>query len=362
MDSIRSYFEPHKGGKVTLGIDGFVDEVWQIVSLRKSDTDYDLHNSMTNFAKSVYDSGEGGYTSETVRKRRIYGGFTGNTGSAVGALGFDLSMVGFFGNNSIDSAFSKFEGSHKMYSLGEPGICNIFEFEDGKLMLPFTDSVSGVKWEDIVKSPSYDAISKAYMEADIVGLGYWFLLRNFDELVTKLYENLLIKGKCSRLFLDFADIRKRDEKALLDTLKTLSGFGQKIPMTLSLNEHEGAHLFSCMEKSMSLSDPESVAKDIEYVRQQTGLDEVIVHTPYFAVGASASEGVETVLQDYCENPVITTGAGDNFNGGYTAASARKGELTFKERLLVANAVAGFYVKNGHSPCSAKLLNELSRKR
>jgi len=80
------------------------------------------------------------------------------------------------------------------------------------------------------------------------------------------------------------------------------------------------------------------------------LDELIVHTPDWAAGASASEGAAFVPQNRCEQPVKTTGAGDNFNGGYMAANLGCGDekLTLPERLHVANLTTGYYVRNGHT--------------
>lgn len=356
-ERISKYFEK-QGGKATLGIDGFVDEVWQIIAVRKSETEYELHNSMKKFAKSIYDSGVGGYTSEIIRKRRRFGGFTANTGNAINHLGFDLTMVGAFGKDSIDPAFSSFQQSNKLYSVREPGICEIFEFSDGKLMLPYSGEVSSINWESVTKAVPFPALEKAYSEANIVGFGYWLLLRNFDELLTKLYENFLKDGKCTRIFFDFADIRRDSKQRLFNTLNIIAELNKQLPATLSLNEHEAMQLFSYMDKKFSLSDPQIAHANIAHVREQVGLDELVVHTPHFASASSVSEGVATVLQRYCEKPVITSGAGDNFNGGYIAASVRNGELTLKERLAVGNAVAGFYVKNGYPPDRTGLLNEL----
>lgn len=342
---IAEYFNT-KGGKVTLGIDGFVDEVWQVVN----------QPSMVAFSKSIYEGGGGGYTNEIVRKRRRYGGFTSNTGHAVGCLGFDLTMIGSFGKDNIDPVFKNFERDHKVISVSDPCICQIFEFEDGKLMLPSSEEANGITWDYLTNKLTHEIMQNAYGEADIVGLGYWFLMPHFNELLTKLCENYLINGKCKRVFFDFADIRKRDKQELLNSLKVLEKLNPSMPMTLSLNEHEGGLLFSYMGKSLSLDDPDGAKRDIDAVRQKMGINEFIIHTPYFAVGASATEGSEIALQDYCKNPVITAGAGDNFNGGYLAASVR-GELPLKARLMAGNAVTGFYIRNGYSPSKEELLKE-----
>ena len=63
-------------------------------------------------------------------------------------------------------------------------------------------------------------------------------------------------------------------------------------------------------------ESEPAREKIEGIRKKTGLDELIVHTPYFAAIASNSEGAAAVQQNYCANPVRTTGAGGTLSGGY----------------------------------------------
>jgi len=356
IERINDYFDKLEG-KITLGIDGFVDEVWQILSKRTGRRDYVLFDKMRDFAKSVHDCGEGGYANEIIRKRRSYGGFTANTGKAVGRLGGNPTLIGMFGKDTVDPVFREFQDTYNLITVADPAVCQIFEFVDGKLMLPFIEETMDFNWEVLAAALPREALAAAF-DADIVAIGYWSQIPAFDDLVTKLCENFLIEGRCRRMFYDFADIRKRDQASLEHTLSVLAGLNYKMPMILSLNEHEAGLLFSYMGRSFNWEDPNNAEKDIDYVRLQAGLDELIVHTPYFAVASTAGEGTVTVVQKYCSNPVITTGAGDNFNGGYLAASLGKGQLSLAERLFVGNAVTGFYVRNGYSPNRTELKGEM----
>lgn len=353
-ERLEAYFNK-KGGKVTLCIDAFVDEVWQVISMRKDDGEYKLYDKMQDFAKAIYDSGTGGHTNEVVLKRRSYGGFTCNTGKLVSRLGFDLTMVGMYGKDGIDPVYQPFQENCNLISIGNPGKTQIFEFLDGKVMLAYVEEINNINWEQLLSTVKWEVLQATFKEADIIGLGYWSFLRHFDELIAKLYDNFVTTGNCKRLFFDFADIRKKEKHLLLNTLKKLAVLNKQVPITLSLNEHEASLLFSYMGRPFVYNDISRAGENINYIREQTGLDELVVHTPYFAAAATATEGSAVVSQIYCENPVITTGAGDNFNGGYLAASVRKGELNLKERLLAGNAATGFYVQNGYSPDTAELL-------
>jgi sugar/nucleoside kinase (ribokinase family) len=88
------------------------------------------------------------------------------------------------------------------------------------------------------------------------------------------------------------------------------------------------------------------------------LDEIIVHTPEFAAGASAADGAAFALQDRQSNVVRLAGAGDSFNGGYVCASL--GNLPLKQRLVMANAATAFFVTHGTGPGREELIAQIAK--
>ena len=356
VECISRHFDKLEG-KVVLGVDGIVDDVWQIVSSRKNIDEYVLFEKMTDFAKSVYDTGGGGYANEILPKRRTYGGFTANTGKALGQLGANPLLLGMFStDDGIDPVFKEFREKYNLISVGKTSVTRIFEFSDGKIILPYLAERTRFNWDALVKAVPLERLSEIFADSDIVGLGYWSSIQFFDEILTNICERFLAKKKI-RMFFDFADLRKRSREALDYTLGLLARLNKHNPMTLSLNENEAELLYSYMGKKFT-ADGFGVEETTDYIRRQIAISELIVHTPYFAAASSESEGTAYVMQRYCKNPVITTGAGDNFNGGYIAASMNKGALSLKERLFVGNATTGFYVRNGYSPDADDLKNEV----
>ena len=59
---------------------------------------------------------------------------------------------------------------------------------------------------------------------------------------------------------------------------------------------------------------------------------------------------------YCEEPVLTTGAGDNFNAGFILGLLM--ELEPDIALLLGMAVSGYYVRNGCSGDFDEILDAL----
>ena len=356
------------GGKITLGIDGFIDEVWQIIESRANNDEYRLYRRMIDFSQTLAGCDEGGFSNEIIRNRRSAGGFTANTGRAVSRLGVGFSLLAMFGKDGVDPVFAELDATGNLVSVGDPGICQIYEFADGKLMFPYIQEIMKFNWRSLTEAVDEGELKKLFAGSDIIAIGYWSLLPAFNEIV----ENIcgLLRGcggggcggdggdRQRRMFFDFADIRKRDRASLETTLEKLAGLGSRIPMTLSLNEHEATLLYSYYGEEFDTQDGEGADARTERVRSAIGIDELVAHTPYFAAAASAKEGCCVTPQNYCTSPLITTGAGDNFNAGYLAALLKG--LPMPERLTVANAVTYLFVSRGRSPGIDEVFEEIKK--
>ena len=346
-------------GKIVIGIDGYKDSVWQILKSRTDSNDHILYEKMSHFSKTLAGFEEGGFSNEIILKRNSPGGFTANTSKAILGLEANLLMLGMFGKNNIDPVFKFFDEAGDVISVGDPGLVTIYEFTDGKIMLVYLEEVMGFNWQSMIDAIDENKLKSIYMDADIIGLGYWSLMPNFEEIVTKICSLMKDNTKKQRMFFDFADIQKKEKDSLINALEMLSELNKQIPMTLSLNEHEAALMYSYYgETIIQEEDGAGADEQCEKVRSIIGLDELVVHTPYFAVAASVSEGSCVVNQNYCASPIITVGAGDHFNGGYMTA-ALKG-LSIEERLTVGNAVTYLFLSRGKAPTKEELFEELAK--
>ncbi|MDR1559350.1 MAG: carbohydrate kinase family protein [Clostridiales bacterium] len=291
---------------------------------------------------------------EIIRKRRKYGGFTGNTANTIGCLGLKPTLIGFFGKTSLDPAFVKLMESCTLVPIGDPAINQILEFGDGKIMLAHLKELEEFNWTCLTGALDIGSLKSYFTDADIVALGYWASMPAFDEVLAEICRHLLIECN-TRMFFDFADLRIRSREALIKTLDLIGELNQNTPMTLSLNESEAEFLFSRFGATFS-SDIDSVEKSLKLLRRKIGINEIIVHTPYFAAGANVEESA-SMPQFHCEKAVITTGAGDTFNGGYLTADL--GNLNLENRLAIANAATFFYITNGYAPDSGALIKKAS---
>ena len=82
------------------------------------------------------------------------------------------------------------------------------------------------------------------------------------------------------------------------------------------------------------------------VYEKMGIYCVAVHPTRFAACAVAGEYF-SADGPYCDNPKLTTGAGDNFNAGFCFGQAVG--LEPLDSLLLGVVTSGFYVRNARSP-------------
>jgi len=338
-------------GSIVMCADGFIDEVWELVDSRSSVKDYKLIGVMNQFAERIAGAGTGGMGIELIKKRRAFGGFTANIGHAAAEIGVNTTMVGLYGNEKLDPLFEPLAEISTMISLGDSATTHVFEFDDGKMLMTDMGAMLTMTWNRMVDALGKEKLIGLFTDADIIGVGYWSLLPAFDDIVSEICT--CMEGKTRRFFFDFADIRKRDEASLVNSLNNLKSLNHNFPMTLSVNEHEAVILFNLCNETMD-DKGKPLAEKTELVRKHIGLDELVIHTPHLAVAASASDQGALVPHSYVEKPVRTAGAGDTFNGGYIAGTLAN--LNITERLYVANAAVTHFLNTGFPPSKDKLIS------
>mgnify|MGYP000206330336 CR=1 FL=1 len=345
-------------GNILLGCDGFVDETYEIVEQRNSQTDFSTIENLKDFGELIVERSGGGVGVEIVPKRRCEGGFAINTGRIAGCLGLKPVLPGLYGEKEIDPAYQEFADICQLTSLGNPALTLAFEFTNGKLLMSDLGAVSNLSWTDFEKHYSEAEIKELFTGIDILGLGYWSLTSNFDELFLgfmKQYDSLTPP---KRMFFDFADIKKKSSESFMKSLELIQQYNSKIPMTFSLNHHEIMELFARVDVECAEASPEAIAAALPIARDKIGFDELVVHTPDFAVASSTAEGEAVAMQERQTKVVRLAGAGDSFNGGYICASL--GDLPIKQRLVLANATTAFFVTQGTGPNKEQLIAQIEQ--
>jgi hypothetical protein len=214
---------------------------------------------------------------EIVPKRRCEGGFGINSGKIPGHLGLNPVLPGLYGEKAIDPAFDPFKDICQLTSLGDPALTLAFEFTNGKLLMSDLGAVSNLKWTDFEKHFGKEKIAELFSGVDILGLGYWSLTADFDQLFLGFMSQYENRAAPRRMFFDFADIKKKSSESFLKSLELIRQYNSKIPMSFSMNHHEVMELFSRVGVECSVMEPAAVAAALPVARDNIGFDELIVH-------------------------------------------------------------------------------------
>jgi len=345
-------------GKILLGCDGFVDETYEIVEVRKSQSEYTSMRKLRQFGELLVERADGGVGVELVWKRRCEGGCGINTGRIAAFLGIKPILPGLYGETAIDPAFKEFEDNCELLSLGNPALTIALEFPDGKVLMSDLAAVSNLSWKDVEERLGEEKLSQMFTDLDILGLGYWSLTANFDDLFKGFMAQCEKNQFPRRMFFDFADIKKKSSEAFLESLNLIRPYNEKVPMTLSLNEHEVFELLSRIGIEKPALKPAVVASALTAAREKIGFDELVVHTPEFGAASSAKDGEAYAIQERQKDVVRLAGAGDSFNGGFLCASL--GDLPLKQRLVIANAATAFFVTHATGPTREQLIAQIEK--
>lgn len=357
MNLYRDYLHNLKG-KILLGCDGFVDETYQIVEVRKSLTEFVPMNRLKQFGELLVARADGGVGLELVPKRRCEGGFAINTGRIAACLGLKPSLPGLYGKDTIDPAYHEFQTNCELLSLGNPALTIVFEFGDGKVLMSNLEAVSSLTWEGFKNHFGPAKLREMFAGVDILGLGYWSLTADFDGIFQGFMEQYQGVTPPRRMFFDFADIKKKSPESFAKSLALIRAYNDKIPMTFSMNEHEVMELFSRIGVERPELKPAAIARALTVAREKIGFDELVVHTPEFAAASNAKDGEACAIQERQTKTIRLAGAGDSFNGGYLCASL--GDLPIKKRLVIANAVTAFFVTHATGPTKEQLLIQIGQ--
>ena len=246
-------------GKVLLGCDGFVDETYNIVKVRESLTEFSAMEKLKDFGELIVERADGGVGLELVPTRRCEGGFGINTGRILAILGLKPTLPGLYGKNELDPAFVEFNNSSSLLSLGDPALTIALEFGDGKVLMSNLEAVSSLTWSDFENHFGEEQRREMFSNIDILGLGYWSLTADFDGFFKGFMDQYKSIKPPRRMFFDFADIKKKSSESFMTSLELIKSYNSKIPMALSLNEHEAFDLFSRIGVDSLEDTPSAIA-------------------------------------------------------------------------------------------------------
>ena len=269
------------------------------------------------------------------------------TTNALGRLGMSVNCVGALGYPQTHIVFKDFPSNCRFYSFADPGTATAFEFNDGKIMFAQMGSLNTLGWDKIKNIIGIDTLINLYKESDLLCMVNWSEIDASSDIWKGILKDVFPQyakpGKKQIAFFDLSDCSKRTSESVSEVFILLKEFAQYTKVGLGLNKNEARYIYQVMYNKEPGDDLAFLG---ERIFEKLKIDILILHSPKEAF-AFNDEGKFTCKSFFVNTPMMSTGAGDNFNAGFCAAQLLK--LDLESSLIFANSVAGFYIKTGISP-------------
>ena len=351
-----------------VGFDGFVDTIVTPVALRTSQgDDFTPIATITEFGKRVLAAAGKSTNIELYPRMEKLGGNGPIMANALIASGAQVTYVGAIGAGDVHPVFRDMASrAARAVSLCAPAATTAVEFEDGKLMLGQMRSLDEITYAKIVeKLGDETALKKMLGDADLVSLINWTMVPNMTVVLRDIEKHILptlpkrAAAEPKRLyFFDLCDPEKRSAADLKDALAVMASYEKFGQVTLGLNFKEAQQVHAVLGLGVSESEEEAGLRAMaSAIRKKLSVSTVVIH-PRKSAACATADGEFWVAGPFCEKPLITTGAGDHFNAGFTTGQLLG--LTPQSCLTLGVCTSGHYVRSAHSPSLADLETFLAR--
>lgn len=361
-DRLSRTTDQHPGAVV--GFDGFIDTIAEVIDHRRSPApaDYEPFRSIAALGSRI--AGAAGRSANLeIRAREVRAGGNGPIlAGALDALGLRVTLIGALGREDsadrIDPVYRPLaERCERVVSIAPAARTDALEFDDGKIMFNWPANLDGLDWDAVVRAIPADELAGVCASAGLLATVNWTNLGAMGSIWRGLRGGVLTHpGRPIALFVDLSSPARRSDDELRGALGELASFPAWVPVTLGLNLAEGERLMAALALDGAIEPtPDGMARAAETLHTATGLHAIVLHTRG-AVGASSEGEIAGVRTRIVQHPLLSTGAGDHFNGGYLAARALG--LGLAESLACGCDTATRFVRTGRCPTRAELIEEL----
>lgn len=271
----------------------------------------------------------------------------------------DLSYIGGIGKDEVEPIFAKALAGkvNRLYPIAPSAHSDCLEFTDGKIMLGDFDACEEITLERMLENMGQEAVDQELSQCDIISAVNWGKLPNVGEIWSYLASHSAELGRRAKevvMFMDLAEFEHRDAADVQVLIDSLSAITAQFTSFMSFNLKEAWQMGDRFGGNFrGKKDPASVCQLACLLRRHLEVDKVVIHPNSGAACADVNSCV-FVPGPYCQSPLISTGAGDNFGAGAMAGSLLG--LDDASLLLAGNCTSGYFVRSGRTPTFSDLIH------
>jgi len=344
--------------RVTIGLDGFVDEIVSVVDKRESADKFTRVPTLTAFGARVSAAAGKSANAELVVERVKLGGNGPIMANALAAFGAQVTYIGNLGYPNLHPVFAELAKHAVVYSIAEPGRTDALEFDDGKIMMGKHASLGDVNWANLVERIGRKTLADCFANASLVGLQNWTMLPHMSDIwehvLTEICPNMPAQPRHT-FFFDLADPEKRKPEDIRHALELIGRFQKYFDVYLGLNEKESFEIGAVLGFPGQHDGESAVRTVATFIHDKIQTSGVVVHPRAYAVAAS-KDGVVRAEGPFIQKPLISTGAGDHFNAGFCLGKLIGADNEIS--LQIGVGASGYYVRTATSPTATELADFL----
>lgn len=274
----------------------------------------------------------------------------------------DVTYIGALGDGQVLPIFHEAlsQKTKRLYTIANAAPTTCLEFTDGKLMLNDMSACAEITLERLLERVGESVLDEELKTARFIGALNWGKLPYVGPIWSYISDRLTRLGaplKEVYFFMDLADFENRSRADIDDVLSRVEAITRQCNSVLSLNLKEARQMSEHIgDKPLGNKDPESIAELAVSLQSQIAVDRVIIHRHDGAACASALGSVY-VAGPYCREPLISTGAGDNFGAGCLSGALMG--LDDAGIILAGVCAGGYFVRSGRSASFADMAKLLA---
>jgi hypothetical protein len=229
-------------------------------------------------------------------------------------------------------------------SFADPGITTALEFNDGKMIMGEMSNLNAANWKTVKDIAGLDKIIDVFRDVDLVGMVNWSELDHASDMWRGIQTEVLPRISYSSkplAFFDLADCSKKSTDEILGALDLINRFSDWYDVTLGLNRNEAMLIHNAIKTHPEFTDDMSAIGDDIF--RFLNIRVLVIHFHTTALGWSR-EGMHSRETTRILNPLLSTGAGDNFNAGYCVGMLAG--MNLGASLELGHTFASHYMQHG----------------